>query len=178
MYSEKTLRRFWAKVAKSNGCWLWQASKSIAGYGQFKLRSYVGVFAHRLSWEIAHGVIADGLWVLHKCDTPACVNPEHLFLGTCVDNVRDMYAKGRNAPIPRPPLAALPRGSDHFLRKHPERAPRGERCGVSKLKATQVIEIRQLAGVGRSKSDLAALFGVTQPTIHKIVRRLRWAHLP
>lgn len=178
MYPEKTLTRFWVKVVKTPGCWLWSASKNGVGYGQFRLRSYVNVLAHRFSWELSNGAIVEGLWVLHKCDTPACVNPQHLFLGTPADNARDMWSKGRHAPLSRPPRASLPRGDNHFLRKYPDRAPHGERCGMSKLKEPQVIEIRRLAKGGAAKKDLAKLFGVAQPTIHKIVERLRWTRLP
>jgi len=89
--------RFWDKVDKSDGCWLWTAALNPDGYGRFvvqmspqKVRG-----AHRVAWELMNGAIPNGLSVLHQCDTPACVNPEHLFLGTQQDNVADMVAKGR-----------------------------------------------------------------------------------
>ena len=92
-------RRFWAKVRKSDGCWLWQASTSV-GYGQINIGGRPQR-AHRVAWELTFGGIPDGLWVLHRCDTRLCVRPGHLFLGTVTDNNRDMFAKGRNRSIGR-----------------------------------------------------------------------------
>lgn len=89
--------RFWSKVLKGTDqeCWLWNASRIKDGYGKF---SVSGVYqqSHRISWQLTNGPIPDGLCVLHRCDNPPCVNPNHLFLGTNLDNVRDMFAKGRN----------------------------------------------------------------------------------
>jgi hypothetical protein len=98
---EKMLRRFWAKVNKDGPvvreelgpCWVWTACQLKAGYGLFgagKLRT-----AHRVSYEIANGAIPDGSIVLHRCDVPACVRPDHLRLGTHAENTADMIAKGR-----------------------------------------------------------------------------------
>lgn len=93
--------RFWKYVAKSDGCWLWTASTNHWGYGQLSCpgRSYLR--AHRLSYEMHVGPIPDGLFVCHRCDVPACVRPDHLFLGTPKDNVDDMVAKGRHRPVDR-----------------------------------------------------------------------------
>ena len=93
--------RFWAKVAKTeDGCWNWIASKRHKGYGAFCYHREDGTLvqgrAHRYSWEIHNGDIPDGMFVLHSCDNPACVNPDHLFLGTNQDNVDDMMRKGRH----------------------------------------------------------------------------------
>lgn len=100
--------RFFTKVTKTAGCWLWNASKDGKGYGVIGLSVPVRRHgkAHRVSWELHKGAIPAGMAVLHKCDTPACVNPEHLFLGTQADNMRDCSAKGRirtviNADIAR-----------------------------------------------------------------------------
>jgi hypothetical protein len=87
--------RFWAKVQKTDGCWLWTACV-VRRYGQFGVSSGVRMRAHRYSWELVHGAVPDGLWVLHRCDNPLCVNPEHLFLGDVGVNSRDMVAKGRS----------------------------------------------------------------------------------
>jgi hypothetical protein len=88
--------RFWEKVEKGDGCWLWTAATNQQGYGRFSV-DRVGTLwlAHHFAWVLAYGDIPDGLWVLHHCDTPACVRPDHLWLGTVTDNVRDMIAKGR-----------------------------------------------------------------------------------
>lgn len=89
--------RFWAKVDTSGDCWLWTASTWRTGYGRFHYSAARGVVkANRLAYELTHGPIPDGLSVLHTCDTPACCNPAHLFLGTDLDNARDRDAKGRN----------------------------------------------------------------------------------
>jgi hypothetical protein len=85
--------RFWAKVNKTSGCWLWTAA-TIRGYGQIALNRKPA-YAHRLSWELAHGPIPDGLSVLHTCDVPLCVRPDHLFLGSQQDNLTDARTKGR-----------------------------------------------------------------------------------
>jgi hypothetical protein len=88
--------RFWAKVATSDGCWEWQAVRSSQGYGAFRpTPESRQQSAHRYSWELAHGSIPPGLWVLHRCDNRRCVRPDHLFLGSASDNAQDAIAKGR-----------------------------------------------------------------------------------
>lgn len=77
-----------------SGCWLWLGAVDRKGYGRARLNGRDSG-AHRLSWALHRGEIPFGLWVLHRCDNPCCVNPEHLFLGTCQDNHDDMFAKGR-----------------------------------------------------------------------------------
>ena len=85
----------------SCGCWLWLAACDREGYGKiFDKQTQKTVGAHRHAWAVAHGPIPNGLCVLHRCDIPACVNPDHLFLGTRLDNARDRAAKGRN-PVPK-----------------------------------------------------------------------------
>src|SRR6185312_412624 len=96
--------RFWSKVDKNSpapkhnptlgNCWEWIAGRTIKGYGQLVV-NHKTVKAHRLSWELSFKEIPKGLSVLHKCDNPSCVNPDHLFLGNHSDNMRDASIKGR-----------------------------------------------------------------------------------
>lgn len=98
--TESDIERFWSKVNKTDTCWEWTASCRSFGYGAFKLDKKV-VDAHRLSYIIAHGDIPQGEGyhgncVLHKCDNPKCVRPDHLFLGTHQENEDDKIAKNRH----------------------------------------------------------------------------------
>lgn len=153
--------RFMAKVATSDGCWLWTGAKGKRGYGDFRRhgRGSIGSrAAHRVSWELHRGLIPDGLWVLHKCDNPPCVNPEHLFLGTDADNVADMWMKGRGSP---PPLSI--------------RA--GEAHHMAKLTEDDVIDIRTALALGGTQRATAEAYGVTQGAISFIARGITWAHV-
>lgn len=85
---------FYRQVKKTKGCWNWKGTKTRTGYGVFTFNSE-RCQAHRTSYEFAYGPIPKGKFVLHKCDNPACVKPDHLFLGTQKDNVRDASEKGR-----------------------------------------------------------------------------------
>lgn len=123
--------------------------------------------AHRFAWEITRGPIPDGLHVLHRCDNPPCCNPDHLFLGTHIDNVADMVAKGRGA-----------KGERSGARLHPERVARGERNGTAKLTAAQVAEIRATPRKVGSQHALALRFGVSDATISMIVNGKAWATAP
>lgn len=90
-------QRFWARVKKTSTCWLWTGAKIPDGYGSIWVEGKPTA-AHRISWEIHHGKIPNGMCVLHDCpggDNPACVNPKHLFLGTKQDNAIDREKKGR-----------------------------------------------------------------------------------
>jgi hypothetical protein len=99
MRKTKTVEeRFFEKVVKTDGCWVWLGSKGRRGYGALHVivngvRQMMG--AHRISWTIHNGPIPAGLFVCHKCDNPQCTNPDHLFLGDGRDNMRDCAAKGR-----------------------------------------------------------------------------------
>lgn len=140
--------RFWPRVSKTPTCWLWQGGKSPKGYGKFWIANK-DIRAHRQAWVFTHGPIPIGLVVCHRCDIPSCVNPEHLFLGTQDDNVRDCVIKGRQA--------------------------RGETQSASKLTAEQVLAIRAIEGV--SQRELARRFGVTHALIGYVQRRAIWRHI-
>lgn len=102
--------RFWAKVdvLGPDECWGWTASvfRDRYGYGKFNAgtsrATAQAVYAHRFAYELTHGPIPDGMMVCHHCDNPPCVNPEHLFLGTQADNMRDMAVKGRHGRAKTP----------------------------------------------------------------------------
>lgn len=150
-------QRFWIRVNKTETCWLWTAACRRGGYGAMWDGTKINA-AHRLSWEIANGKIVDDLCVLHKCDTPACVRPDHLFLGTVADNQTDMKLKGRRKGINGGLV-----GSNH---------------GMAKLSNEQVLEIRKLADAGKiSKRQIARRFCVTHPLISQIHKRKVWRHI-
>lgn len=87
--------RFWRWVHRTEFCWEWIGLKNPSGYGEFRVDG-IHWLAHRYSWWLHRGPIPDGLCVLHRCDFPPCVNPDHLWLGTRTDNHADMIRKGRN----------------------------------------------------------------------------------
>lgn len=143
--------RFWSKVNKSEGddCWLWTAATNEGDYGRIKVgERYEN--AHRIAWSLTHGPISVGLNVLHRCDTPRCVRPSHLFLGTHLDNMRDMYQKGRR------------------------RAASGARNGRSKLTLEQARQIRYSESVV-ADSQLARHYGISNTSIRFIREGRSWA---
>jgi hypothetical protein len=123
-------RRFWPKVVKSDQCWLWTAAKNEQGYGLLCLSGHM-YKAHRLAYYLERGPFPDSLFVCHHCDTPACVKPSHLFLGTQKDNLGDAKRKGRTASGDRSVARRYPeklqRGDDHWSHRIPERKATGDR---------------------------------------------------
>ena len=102
MHYSQYAHRFWGMVNKTEGrCWLWEGMLSWGGYGLLKVSGRKRR-AHRISWELHNGPIPPGLLVLHKCDVRHCVRPDHLFLGTDLDNVVDMHIKGRGKAVAKP----------------------------------------------------------------------------
>lgn len=153
-----TTARFWSKVAvtvATRDCWLWQGAKTGNGYGNFSVPEMSAkMAAHRVAYWLASGEYPpDGLVVRHKCDTPLCVNPHHLEIGTVSDNVRDMIERGRQ----------------------PVRDQRGEKNGAAKLTAADVERIRELIAMGQKNTKIASRFGVTHSMISRIRRQRSWA---
>src|SRR4051812_46229532 len=105
--------RFWEKVEKSEGCWLFTGTKLPRGYGIFGLgrRTDGRDYAHRVAWTLTFGAIPEGKIVCHHCDNPPCVNPAHLFLGTTLDNIADKMRKGRGRGRNSPPSTLLRRSA-------------------------------------------------------------------
>jgi HNH endonuclease len=126
-----------------SGCWLWTGSvRKRFNYGAFLYRGKYER-AHRAMWLISGRTIPDGMQLLHKCDVPCCVNPDHLFLGTHLDNMRDMDAKGRRARLG------------------------GERNPHAILTNDQALQIRRLRAHGMKLKDIGAEFGVSINVVHR-----------
>ena len=101
--AQRTMERFWGHVDKTNDCWIWRGKTNKSGYGQFFTGSVTTgdrkhVMAHRMSWEMKNGPIPEGAYILHSCDNPPCVRPDHLRPGSALDNIRDMIIRGRQRP--------------------------------------------------------------------------------
>ena len=142
--------RFWEKVDRSGDCWLWTAGKDKDGYGIINVDGEVRK-AHRLVIELQGSDVPSGMCVLHHCDTPSCVRPDHLYIGTMADNVRDRDSRERRAP------------------------PVGEKNGNAKLTADDVAKVRRVYASGFTQQTIADYFGVHQSTISNIVRGRNWA---
>jgi hypothetical protein len=98
----KTRRRIWTRIQRSPGCWEWQGQRSVYGYGTLSIKGK-NKQAHRVVMELVTGEpIPPGMIVMHTCDNPPCVNPDHLKIGTQLDNVWDMMEKGRDSKAPNP----------------------------------------------------------------------------
>lgn len=151
---KKTLRdRFELGFTKRiDGCWIWNKSTKEGRYGQISVgRKMERV--HRVSWNLYFGEIPSGMYVLHKCDNPLCVNPAHLFIGTQKDNMDDMIEKGREPNL------------------------RGERNGRSKLVENDVRGIRKLLLIGERQKDIAIKFGVSLNIVSYIATGKTWGHV-
>ena len=169
------LKKFWGRVDRSGGCWLWTGPRFNHGYGMVTFGGIRNGLAHRVSFLIHNDQIPEGMWVLHRCDNRLCVNPAHLYAGTQQDNMRDMIERRRYYGWVRP--EAVARGDKHGSRTRPERVARGERVASAKLSERSVLEIRRLAAAGGSQKQIAQQFGVHVNTVRYIVRRKLWKHI-
>jgi hypothetical protein len=140
--------RFWERIDRRGTCWLWTAGKVGAGYGA----TWSGA-AHRVAWELTYGPIPRGLFVCHRCDIRACVRPDHLWLGTQHDNMRDASGKDRM------------------------KAPRGETQHAAVLTAAIVKKIRRAQPQGQIRIAWARRYGVSPGHIWRVMRGLEWRHV-
>ena len=143
------MERFWNKVNKSDGCWLWDASTKGNGYGQFRIDGKTK-WAHRVAYELAVGDIPDGMHVMHLCDNPLCCRPDHLAVGTRKQNMEDMVKKSRQSHGGHRPLA--------------------------RLTENQVARIRMLLGIF-SQREIAVMFDVSRGAVKSIASGKNWAYL-
>jgi hypothetical protein len=149
----REFNRFFKKVRVTPGCWLWTAAL-VDGYGAFKIKSsdlkWKTAKAHRVSYAFYFGNPGD-LFVMHRCDNPGCVNPDHLELGTNADNMRDMAEKGRST--------------------------KGSRQHKAKLHEQDIPQIRARAQSGDRLTDIALDYGVSKSSISKANIGVHWSHV-
>jgi len=143
-------KKFWAKIEKTESCWLWRGTLNNRGYGvtRFKDKS---ALAHRVSFEIHNKPIPKGMEVMHLCDTPPCVNPKHLKVGTHAENMADCVNKKRN-----------PYGEKHFF---------------AKLTEETVKEAIELRAKGFTYVELGKHFNISRHSISLAIRGQTWKHL-
>jgi hypothetical protein len=156
------LERLRARILASinvdgDGCWIWQKTGGPNGYGTFALGGGNNIGAHRASYAAFNGCIPAGMDVCHKCDVRLCVNPNHLFLGTRAENIRDAAAKQR---LSRTHQA---KGADH---------------PSAKLDDSAVLEILARLKHGEPKARIARSYGVSDRIVLLIARRELWKHVP
>jgi hypothetical protein len=176
---EPAIDRFRRKFVVGDGsdpCWNWVGFVMPNGYGKFSFgREHF--LAHRSSWHLLRGPIPDGMCVLHKCDNRRCVNPDHLFVGSEMDNTQDMIAKGRNSTGDRHWSRAK---RSAFMRRViepgvPKR--RGSLHGNAKLTEEDVRAIRRRVAAGETRLAVSRSFSVTNATVCGIVNRRSWKHV-
>jgi len=136
--------RFYGWTVTGSGCWEWAGRRDRKEYGVMAIATCKQVFSHRVAYGVWVGPIPDELFVLHHCDNPPCINPNHLFVGTGGDNMRDMTVK--------------------------------ERGNTRKLVASQVVEIRSLAG-SVSVKDLCSIYGMSKSAMRAVITRETWKHV-
>ena len=148
---EKYINRFKSKLKKTDGCWNWTGYLIKLGYGHSSFNKKT-ILAHRLSWILHKGEIPDGMCICHSCDNRKCVNPDHLWIGSHTDNVRDMFIKGRNF----------------------KKSRKGENSRHRKLDYLKVENIKKLKLCGMKSVDIAKIYDVIPATICHVLKGKTW----
>jgi len=149
MATDTVRERFFKKFTVSDcGCWVWSGASTKFGYGVMGGPNRTVLYAHRVSHEIHKGEIPTGFVVMHKCDNPKCVNPDHLCVGTHAENIKDCIAKGRSS--------------------------RGEKNGMARITRLQVDEMRKRVLCGERQCDVAKEYGISKSHISSICNGRRW----
>jgi hypothetical protein len=159
---EKFKARFWSQVNLTESCWIWTGAVDRRGYGRARWRGLGR--APRVAYFLEHGEFDRTLCVLHKCDTPACVNPAHLFLGTAEDNNRDCFRKGRQATGAKTVPATRRRGEQHWKAK------------ITEIQAEEIRTLYLSGGI--TQRQLAARYSITQANVWAIVNGKNWRKTP
>jgi hypothetical protein len=168
---EPVTDRIARRLHPESECLIWQGARDKDGYGVIQIDGRQEK-VHRTVWFIAHGPIPKGLVVRHAvCDNPPCARLDHLALGTHVDNMADMVARGRTNAV---------RGDAHYTRRRPDLRPYGEVNGSAKVTDEQVGAIREMYATGQFRQiDVARAFGISQIQVSRIVRgESRWLRRP
>lgn len=171
---------FWKKVdKKESGCWEWIGCISN-GYGQL-MRKGNHYRAHRYVLMLSGIEVPAHLVVLHACDNPKCVNPDHLSIGTQLDNWNDCVRKDRHARGQRNGMHTKPHsrsiGDKNGAHTHPERLARGEKSPSSKITGSDVLKIREQRTLGATYNSLSVEFGISIGAVVKIVKGRSWKHV-
>lgn len=145
------IERFWKKIKKEESCWIWTAAKLPRGYGFIGKggRGNGYIYAHRLSYILHKGDIPKGMFILHSCDNPSCVNPDHLFLGTQMDNMKDMRTKDRGTQGDSHPNAIITKQIASSIREEYKKG-------------------------GTSLSILGRKYGICFQHVHDIIKNKIW----
>lgn len=156
MLTPNAIGRFFSflNVLSSNECWEWKGNRR-AGYGGFRVKAGTGgiVGAHRIAYFLFKGDLLENHFICHRCDNPACANPNHLFQATPQENSTDMVIKGRNV---------LTLGTIN---------------GMAKLTDADIKEIRSLAKQGITQTAIAKRFAIDQSQVSRIINKRHWSHI-
>jgi len=146
---------FWSRVLRGEGCWEWQGARLNGGYGVMRFQKRQQL-THRIAWQLTIGPIPSGRCICHHCDNPACVRPDHLFVGSHKDNMNDMHSKGR--------------AGDHAWWRRP-----GRKHHKAILNPKQAEEIRNLyRATDLTHRALAARYGVSAAAIWHVLKNLSY----